>query len=224
MVTDQNQSQQRLDKGPEVGSPSRKLIYFPIMHTQADMGALEKTVNRVTLEKLGRAGFSRKLAVIEQLWNDIEGSIEGLDLCFNRVRLYQDGLAVCGREAEIVAELARKGSRNHQLLVRLMARGATLMGTESGDLLRQEYQLAQQTMTGRQPRSAGVAARRRALGASLLEQRDRFMAQQINDTLKAGETGILFLGMLHSLERYLLPDIKVIYPLQGALNQEVIWI
>ena len=40
------------------------------------------------------------------------------------------------------------------------------------------------------------------------------MAQRINDTLKDGETGILFLGMLHSLERYLNPDIKVIYPLQ----------
>ena len=214
MGTGQNQSQQRLDKGAEVGSPSRTLIYFPIMHTQADMGVLKDAVNRVTLEKLGRAGFSRKLASIEQLWNEIEGSIEALDLCFDRVRLYQDGLAICGREAEIVAELARKGSRNHQLLAQLMARGATLMGTESGDLLRQEYRLAQQNLTAPQPRSAGVAARRRALGEALLEQRDRFMARQINDTLKAGEIGILFLGMLHSLERYLPPDVKVIYPLK----------
>ena len=39
------------------------------------------------------------------------------------------------------------------------------------------------------------------------------MAQRINDTLKDGETGILFLGMLHSVERYLHPDVKVIYPL-----------
>ena len=87
------------------------------------------------------------------------------------------------------------------------------MGTESGDLLVQEYQLAKQSLTTRPPRAAGVAAQRRALGDALLQRRDQFMAQRINDTLKAGETGILFLGMLHSLERYLHPDIKVIYPL-----------
>ena len=42
------------------------------------------------------------------------------------------------------------------------------------------------------------------------------MAQRINETLKSGETGILFLGMLHSLEGYLHPDVKVIYPLRRS--------
>jgi len=42
------------------------------------------------------------------------------------------------------------------------------------------------------------------------------MAQHINETLKNGETGILFLGMLHSLERYLHPDVKVVYPLHRS--------
>ncbi len=51
----------------------------------------------------------------------------------------------------------------------------------------------------------------------LLQRRDQFIGQRINDTLKSGETGILFLGMLHSLERYLKQDVKVIYPLQRRL-------
>ena len=87
------------------------------------------------------------------------------------------------------------------------------MGTESGDLLVQEYQAAKQSLTARPPRSAGVAAARRVAADNLLQQRDQFIAQRINDTLKPGETGILFLGMLHALERYLQPDMKVIHPL-----------
>jgi hypothetical protein len=196
------------------GGHSRTLIYLPIVHTQADMGALKESVARATLEKTGRAGLARKTAAIDRIWTEIEAAIEALALSFDRVRLYQDGLPVCGREAEIVTELAQAGSRNHQLLVRLVGQGARLMGTESGDLLVQEYQLAKQSLTTRPPRAASVVASRRALSEALLQRRDQFMAQRINDTLKHGETGILFLGMLHSLERYLQPDVKVIYPLQ----------
>ena len=43
---------------------SRTLIYFPIVHTQADMGALKAPVVRATMEKLGRAGLARHLAAL----------------------------------------------------------------------------------------------------------------------------------------------------------------
>jgi len=213
MVTAQDQPHRRPNQGPNGGGFSRRLIYFPIIHTPTDMGALRESVIRATLEKAGRACLSRKTAAIDKIWTEIEEVIETQALCFDRVRLYQDGLPVCGQEAKIVTELAQAGSRNHQLLLHLMARGATLIGTESSDLLVQEYQLAKQSLTTRPPRAAGVAAQRRALSDALLQRRDQFMAQRINDTLKPGDTGILFLGMLHSLERYLHKDIKVIYPL-----------
>lgn len=192
---------------------SRTLIYFPIVHTQTDMGALKESVAQATLKKVGRAGLARKTAAIDQMWTDIEGAVDALALSFDRVRLYQDGLPVCGREAEIVTELAQAGSRNHQLLLRLMAQGAVLMGTEEGDLLVQEYQLARQSLTTRPPRAAGLAAQQQALSQALLQRRDQFIARRINETLKNGETGILFLGMLHSLERHLHPDVTVICPL-----------
>ena len=213
MATVQDQPHKRIDQGPNAGGFSRTLIYLPIIHTQADMGALKDSVVRATLEKMGRAALSRKMAAIDEIWMEIERVIDGLSLSFDQVRLYQDGLPVCGREAEIVTELAQAGSRNHQLLRRLMTQGAVLMGTESGDLLVQEYQLAKQSLTARSSRAAGVAATRRTLSDALLQRRDQFIAQRINDTLKPGETGILFLGILHSLERYLHKDLKVIYPL-----------
>jgi transcriptional regulator with PAS, ATPase and Fis domain len=151
------------------GGHSRTLIYFPIVHTQADMGALQESVARATLEKTGRAGLARKFAAIDKIWT----AIEALPLSFDRVRLYQDGLPVCGREAEIVTELAQAGSRNHQLLLRLITRGAVLMGTGSGDLLVQEYQLARQSLTTRPPRAAAVAASRRALSQTLRQRQSQ---------------------------------------------------
>jgi len=177
------------------------------------MGALQESVVQATIAKMGRAGLVRKASAIDRVWTEIEAAITTLELPFDRVRLYQDGLPICGREVEIVTELAQAGSRNHQLLLRLMAQGAILMGTESGDLLVQEYQAAKQSLTVRPPRSAGVAASRQAAGENLLRRRDQFIARRINDTLKPGETGILFLGLLHALEQYLQADINVVYPL-----------
>ena len=213
MSADQRHTHNQILGQGLAGGHSRTLICFPIVHTQADMGALQKSVVRATLEKSGRAGLARKTAAIDRIWTEIEAAIDALALSFDRVRLYQDGLPVCGREAEIVTELAQAGSRNHQLLLRLMAQGAVLMGTEEGALLVQEYQLARQSLTTRPPWAAGVAARQRASSEALLQRRDQFIAQRIHETLKNGETGILFLGLLHALERRLHPDVLVIYPL-----------
>jgi hypothetical protein len=216
MSAEQRHSQNQITGPGFARRHSRTLIYFPIIHTQADMGGLQESVARATLKKMGRAGLARKTEAIDQTWTEIEAAIDALPLSFDRVRLYQDGLPVCGRETEIVTELAQAGSRNHQLLLRLMAQGAGLMGTEEGDLLVQEYQLACQSLTTPPPRAAGLAAARRALSQALLQRRDQFIARRIHETLKPGETGILFLGMLHSLERYLHPDVKVIYPLHRS--------
>ena len=53
----------------------------------------------------------------------------------------------------------------------------------------------------------------------LLKRRDQFIADRINDTLGPGETGILFLGMLHSLGHLLDEQIKVVYPISGPVEQ-----
>ena len=63
-------------------------------------------------------------------------------------------------------------------------------------------------------RQAGrLAARYRALSQALLKERDQAIAQRINTTLRPGETGLLFLGMLHSVESWLAQDIQVTHPL-----------
>lgn len=197
--------------GRPAGHRDRRLIYIPIIHTAADMGSLGASIRGKKLSTIGRPGLAHQAAVVDRMWEKIEGVAAGLPLAQGTVRVYQDGLPVCGHEREIAAELAGAGSRNHRLLLALVARGAELMGTESPELLVEEYQLASAAFAPGD--NLKREARRRELRDSLLEKRDRFIAQRINATLGAGESGILFLGMLHQAAKYLDPDIDVVYPL-----------
>lgn len=203
---------------PESGG--RTLIYIPIIHTQADMGALSGPIERLKIKRLGRKGWERNVNLVAQLWSEIEQAIESLVLSYERVRVYQDGLPVCGREAEIVAELAKGGSRNHRLLLRLKEKGATIMGTESSELLVEEYQLVKDVLASGKPEVATRGeARRKALRYSLLKRRDQFIARRVNGTLLTGETGLIFLGMLHSLGPWLDKDIRVVYPIHQPFHR-----
>jgi hypothetical protein len=189
----------------------RILVYIPIIHTAADMGTLAPSIRGKKLSMLGRRGLARNAAMVEKMWQEIEGVASRLLVVPGTVRIYQDGLPICRHEQEIVSELAGSGSRNHRLLLELQSRGARVMGTESPELLVEEYQLAKASL------ASGVTAeddsRQRQLRDTVLDKRDRFIADRINVTLGDGETGILFLGMLHSLAQFLDSDIRVTYPL-----------
>src|SRR3990170_993749 len=192
----------------------RTLIYIPIIHTQSDMGALAGAIRRLSIEKLGHQEWERSVKAIDQLWTIIHETIEKLDLPYPQVRLYQDGMPNCGREVQIVSDLAKAGSPNHQLLLFLMGKGATLMGTESPELLLEEYQLVQQVLSAQGLEEVErVQARQESLSQVLLERRDRYIAERIIESLGEGETGILFLGILHSLEEKIAKDIQVNYPI-----------
>jgi len=189
---------------------ARKLICVPIIHTQADMGALKEHVKKESLRRLGRTGWKRKVNLVDKFWTEIEKIIDELSLPLSRLRIYQDGLPVCGRETEIVAELARSGSRNHALLLRLINGGAKIEGTESLELLLEEYDNVKKILGAE---SSGIRDSENSLSASILAKRDAFIAKRINATLLPEEVGIIFLGMLHSVEPWLDKDIRLVYPI-----------
>ena len=200
--------------GPANAKAEKKLICIPIVHTAADMGGLARSVRRLAVRKLGRSAWKRSADLIDRMWADIRTTVEGWEMPWEKVRLYQDGLPVCGREEEIARDLATAGSLNHQLLVSLISRGARLMGTESGELIVEEYRLAQQILAANEPdEAARIEARHEARSHSLILRRDRFIAERINESLRAGEVGLLFLGLLHSIEPHLAKDIRVTYPI-----------
>jgi hypothetical protein len=198
-------------KNSSAASGARRLVYLPIIHTAADMGTLGAPIRGKKLSTLGRQGLKVNAAVVDKIWEELERVVSNLPVPPGTVRVYQDGLPVCGHEREIVSELAGAGHRNHKLLLKLQVRGAMLMGTESPELLVEEYQLATAAF------APGVSARtdlgQQQLRDMLLKKRDRYIGDRINRTLGAGESGILFMGMLHQVTKYLDPDIEVIYPL-----------
>ena len=191
----------------------RLLIYIPIVHTGADMGSLRRPLEKLKVSMAGRQGQARGEWLVNKTWDEIERAVRELPKPTGTVRIYQDGLPVCGNEQRLIIELAEAGSRNHRLIRRLMEQGAIPMGTESAELLLEEYGLAVASLAPKGPRNAlRSAGRGKSLGECLLERRDRFIGARINSTLAHGETGILFLGMLHAVEPYLEKDITVVYP------------
>ncbi len=194
---------------------ARVLIHIPIVHTQTEMGTLAKEIGSRLAKELGPRLLQQKETAVDSLWDTIETMLAEIDLPHARVRIYQDGLPVCGREMEIVNELANAGSRNHRLIAELAKKGATITGTESAELLIEEYRRVKEILA--QSGAAAKPGHKIDTGAALIHKRDRFIAERIDRTLQPGEIGILFIGMLHSVERYLAPDIIVIaaHPFSG---------
>ena len=202
------------DKNP----PGRTLFYVRTVHTQVELGTMGESVRRLTLQRLGADAWQRKARFLDDMWRSIAEVVDGLPLRYECVRVYQDGLPVCGKELKIVTDLAAAGSRNHQLLLRLREKGATIMGTESLELLMEEYDILKQFLAhGASSPATRLTAKQKTASGELLHKRDQFIAARINHTLGTGETGILFIGLLHAIERHLERDINVIYPVPDPL-------
>lgn len=184
----------------------RTLIAIPIIHTEMDMGSLLDQIKQQYVTRYGEGKWEEHIRTIDEVWVGIRKMIAALDLPFPRVRLYQDGLPLCGKEVDIVKEVAAKGSTNHQLLLELMHSGGQLMGTEDPRLLVQEYEFHRAGLGELKP---GQIEQRIDLSRRLLFDRDHFIASRINSTLMAGEVGVLFLGLAHAVAPLLNADIVV---------------
>ena len=176
------------------------------------MGSVRDKVKRAYISQHGRKAWEESRQAIAEFWGAVEMAVGQLHLDFRKVRLYQDGLPVCGLEDKIVRDLAAQGVPNHRILLKLMARGAVLEGTEDPELLREEYEFIMQSLPAAE--SKGAEGRpdethARALN-DLLERRDRFIVKRIDATLLPGETGILFLGALHRAVEALPSTVKVV--------------
>ena len=197
------------------------------------MGTMADTLVAAYIERFGRRHWQEFLGAIEGFWRNVRSELERLELDYRKVDLYQDGLPVCGREMEIVQKAGAMGGENYKLLLDLLARGATLMGTEDPNLLLREYRDVQ---AGLSLCDAGVSPRRVAdvpsasdsilLGqqeqrqkeqqqqdadkmsaTQTLSDRDAYIGKRIDESLRPGRIGILFLGMTHNVESFLPADI-----------------
>lgn len=190
------------------------------------MGTFAQTMQMDKRERADFRPLQEKVAFINQFWLDVEHTVfNELPLQFEQTRVYQDGLPICDKEDEIIADIAKLGSPNFKILLRLKEMGATIMGTESASLLIEEYQQAKKIIQisegdGSQESSTTLEKQEEQEKQSklLLKRRDNFIAARIDHTLQSGETGILFLGMLHNPVPFLPTDIRVRYPIGKPLK------
>ena len=188
----------------------RRLIYVPIIHTMVDLGSKAEVLRQEAIRQLGAERWAKSRQVIEEVWEGIRARLLALELPWERVRVYQDGLPVSGKELEIAREVAAHGSKNYQIIMELVRRGARLMGTESPELLTREYTHIKRITEA--PTDAEREAAKRSYAAEsgeILKARDTFIARRIAETLEEGEVGLLFLGMLHEVDRLLPEGIQV---------------
>lgn len=174
----------------------RRLIWVPILHTAADLGSAAA----MTAERHGQDQWRKLQQRLDRGWDTVERKIRALALDLRRTRIYQDGLPVTGGPVlQVVTDLAQRGSRNHQLILTLVAAGAALEPTEDLELLRAELQLLQDAKGPASP----------ARSRQILADRDRYIAQRVSATLLEGETGLLFLGALHNVRPWLGPGTEL---------------
>ena len=194
----------------------RELIYVPIVHTQADMGSLRDAAKSEFLAKYHESDWHEHIRAIDEFWEALHKRIMALGLEYQRTHIYQDGLPVCGKELQIAAELAHQGSANHRLVISLTEKGAHLVGTESPELLLEEYQLLRGVFSaseGTSREAAAAAYTNRA--AALLRERDDFIRRRIDATLPEGERGLLFIGLTHRVDDGLPTSIRVSHLIHG---------
>lgn len=200
----------------------RRLIYIPIIHTMADMGSKAEALKRESIRRFGVEGWERSRRLIDDVWEGIRAKLLIRNLPWERVKIYQDGLPVSGKELEIARDVAAKGSKNYQLVLELVDKGATLMGAESPELLLREYAHIQRIAETPAEAEREEAKRRyAAVSAEILQARDAFIARRITETLQEGEVGLLFLGMMHEVDQLLPKEIQIEFlidriPLWGA--------
>ncbi|MCC6511506.1 MAG: hypothetical protein IT423_20570 [Pirellulaceae bacterium] len=197
----------------------RRLLIVPIVHSQQDLGSLQQAASELKREVMTGERYAHALDVIVRFWKDVQSVFVSMTMDYGSVKVYQDGLPNSGDptariEHQVVDELARAGSENHRLVKWLIEQGSTLIGTESPELLLQEYAAVRKSLTlGFHAAVAAEASPAELTNTpSLLEQRDRYIAARIDSTLDSGQCGIIFLGMMHRVDRYLPETIEAEYP------------
>jgi len=186
----------------------RVLLHVPIIHVETDLGTAGAAVRQQGAALTGERKWARHRQVVDSFWRSLSAHFDSAEAA--GLKIYQDGLVADGELGlQIVREAAEQGSPNHQIMLHLTERGAQLVKTESRSLMMEEYSYVRRFADAQGISSEPGARSLHSRRASLIRERDQFIALTIDETLGAGETGVLFIGSLHDIARYIPKDISV---------------
>lgn len=187
----------------------RRLLYIPIIHMGPDLGSVAAALDEMSASFYGEERWAKHKETVAQFWANIADYFAGVDA--TNLRIYQDGLPADGELGKkIVKEAAKRDSKNHQIIVNLMKRGADIRKTEDIALLKEEYESITKLNQAKSSTDRKRALANYKVGRNrLTRERDKFIAKTIDKTLKEGETGVLFMGSYHDILPHLSKDIVV---------------
>ena len=187
----------------------RTLLYVPVIHSSADLGSIAKAAEQRGVKGLGQELWDKHRATVDGFWDALLTYFDSIDV--QGMKIYQDGMVADGDVGKKLAEeTAKAGSKNYQLILRLLERGAVLVQTEDFKLVKKEYdQLHAIAQAQSLSRKIIAFIRYKMVKTRLLYERDAFIADKIDQTLKNGETAILFIGAFHHTKKRLPGNIRI---------------
>jgi len=162
----------------------KTLIYVPIIHTSADLGSLASDVAKRGAARLGEKVWQRHKETVKGFWDSIDRYFDTLEV--SNFKIYQDGMVADGAMGQKILEEGLKGgSKNYEIISKLIQRGAILVKTEDFALVKKERDLLLK-MTAARGLTEKLSSylKYRLAKNKLLRERDRFIANRINETLE----------------------------------------
>jgi len=187
----------------------RTLIYVPVIHTSADLGSIAKEVAKRGIRDLGQELWEKHRRTVEGFWDVVSDYFDSIDV--KDMKIYQDGMVAEDEVGKkIVEDTAKAGSKNYQLILKLLDRGAVLVKTEDFKLVKKEYdRLCAITQAKSITKKIIAFTKYKLVKVILLNRRDNFIVNRIKQTLKADEKAILFIGAFHNIKKRLPKNIQI---------------
>jgi len=188
----------------------KELYLVPILHMSADMGSLASALDETAKAEFGQEVWQKHKGTVSSFWDSTGQFFDALDVKY--FKIYQDGMVADGADGlRIIREGISQGSKNFEIIGKLLERGVVLVKTEDLVLVKQEYAYIAKIAHSKSPKEKEVwSLRYKVAQGRLLRQRDDFIAKRIEVTLGEGETGILFIGAYHDVLSRLPEDIQVV--------------
>ena len=187
----------------------RKLLYVPIIHLGSDLGSAATTIDKTSASFCGEERWAKHKETVTKSWANIADYFAGVDA--TNLKIYQDGLPVDGELGQkILEEGAKRGSKNYQIILDLIEKGAEIRKTEDTALLKEEYESITKLNQAKSSADRKRALANYKVGRNrLTRERDKSIAKTIDKTLKEEETGALFMGSYHDVLSHLPKDIAI---------------
>lgn len=202
-------------------------MLIPIVHSEKEMGSLKSDISEMIDRKFGKEKRDQHRKDVALFWENLRTMINAVlaNIDCTAIKIYQDGIPIGGEiGAKLVAMGALDGVPNHQIVLSIIEHGGVLEKTESPALLKEEYEIIKAIVNAKtDTEREALSEKHKHRLYDLTIERDKYIAQRIGESLKDGQTGILFIGATHDVAPHINPDIDL-FICNFVLDDIIAWL